>query len=73
MTDEDELEIWRAGPRTGAGGVVPAAPAIVLHEPKFPHNVAQVVRLACAFGERPDGQDARSERPEVRDRRPKRH
>ena len=26
------------------------APAIVLHEPKYPHNVGQIVRLASAFG-----------------------
>jgi tRNA(Leu) C34 or U34 (ribose-2'-O)-methylase TrmL len=43
-------ELWRAGAATGTGGVTPAAPAIVLHEPKYPHNVGQVVRLASAFG-----------------------
>ncbi len=48
--DDEELEIWRSGHRTGAGGIVPAAPAIVLHEPKYPHNVGQVVRLASAYG-----------------------
>lgn len=47
---EDELEIWRSGPHAGVGGVVPAAPALVLHGPKYPHNVGQVVRLASAFG-----------------------
>jgi tRNA(Leu) C34 or U34 (ribose-2'-O)-methylase TrmL len=46
----DDLEIWRSGPAVGVGGIVPAAPAIVLHEPKYPHNVGQVVRLASAFG-----------------------
>jgi tRNA(Leu) C34 or U34 (ribose-2'-O)-methylase TrmL len=51
MSDEhEELEIWRAGHRHGVGGIVPAAPAIVLYEPKYPHNVGQVVRLASAFG-----------------------
>ena len=48
--DEEELEVWRSGHRTGAGGISPAAPAIVLHEPKYPHNVGQVVRLASAYG-----------------------
>ncbi|HEX8216291.1 MAG TPA: TrmH family RNA methyltransferase [Allosphingosinicella sp.] len=48
--DEDDLEIWRSGPRAGIGGIVPAAPAIVLHDPKYPHNVGQIVRLASAFG-----------------------
>jgi tRNA(Leu) C34 or U34 (ribose-2'-O)-methylase TrmL len=51
MPDEhEELEIWRSGAATGVGGVTPAAPAIVLHLPKYPHNVGQVVRLASAFG-----------------------
>jgi tRNA(Leu) C34 or U34 (ribose-2'-O)-methylase TrmL len=51
MDGEDgDLEIWRSGPMTGVGGIVPAAPAIVLHEPKYPHNVGQIVRLASAFG-----------------------
>lgn len=51
MSDEHEgLEIWRAGHRTGVGGITPAAPAIVLHMPKYPHNVGQVVRLASAYG-----------------------
>lgn len=43
-------ELWRAGAASGVGGVEPAAPAIVLHEPKYPHNVGQIVRLASAFG-----------------------
>lgn len=47
---EDEIELWRSGQRSGQGGVVPAAPAIVLHEPKYPHNVGQIVRLASAYG-----------------------
>ena len=47
---DDDLEIWRSGHRTGAGGIRPAAPAIVLHEPKYPHNVGQIVRLASAYG-----------------------
>ena len=47
---EEELEIWRSGHRTGAGGIRPAAPAIVLHDPKYPHNVGQIVRLASAYG-----------------------
>jgi tRNA(Leu) C34 or U34 (ribose-2'-O)-methylase TrmL len=46
----DDLEIWRSGPQSGVGGLVPAAPAIVLVEPKYPHNVGQIVRLASAFG-----------------------
>ena len=51
MSDEhEEVEIWRAGHRPGVGGIVPEAPAIVLHEPKYPHNVGQVVRLASAYG-----------------------
>ena len=51
MADEDEaLEVWRSGAASGIGGVTPAAPAIVLHLPKYPHNVGQVVRLASAFG-----------------------
>jgi len=51
MPDEhEELEIWRSGAATGIGGVIPEAPAIVLHMPKYPHNVGQVVRLASAFG-----------------------
>ena len=51
MADEhEELEIWRSGAASGTGGMVPAAPAIVLHMPKYPHNVGQVVRLASAFG-----------------------
>ncbi|HEX8262876.1 MAG TPA: TrmH family RNA methyltransferase [Allosphingosinicella sp.] len=51
MSDEHEgLELWRSGHRSGVGGIVPKAPAIVLHEPKYPHNVGQVVRLASAFG-----------------------
>lgn len=48
--DGDGLEIWRSGHRTGTGGICPAVPAIVLHEPKYPHNVGQVVRLASAYG-----------------------
>ncbi|HYD38328.1 MAG TPA: TrmH family RNA methyltransferase [Allosphingosinicella sp.] len=51
MADQsDGLEMWRRGPRSGVGGIVPAAPAIVLYEPKYPHNVGQIVRLASAFG-----------------------
>lgn len=50
MEEQDGLEIWRSGPQSGVGGIVPAAPAILLHEPKYPHNVGQVVRLASAFG-----------------------
>jgi len=46
----EESEIWRRGHKTGTGGIAPAAPAIVLHEPKYPHNVAQIVRLASAYG-----------------------
>ena len=48
--EHEELEIWRSGAATGVGGITPAAPAIVLHMPKYPHNVGQVVRLASAFG-----------------------
>ena len=47
---EDGLEIWRSGHRSGTGGIRPVAPAIVLHEPKYPHNVGQIVRLASAYG-----------------------
>jgi len=51
MADEDEaLEVWRSGAASGIGGIDPAAPAIVLHLPKYPHNVGQIVRLASAFG-----------------------
>jgi len=51
LADEhEELEVWRSGAATGIGGIDPAAPAIVLHMPKYPHNVGQVVRLASAFG-----------------------
>ena len=50
MSESDELDLWRSGHRTGVGGVVPTAPAIVLHMPKYPHNVGQVVRLASAYG-----------------------
>lgn len=48
--EHEESEIWRTGAATGVGGITPSAPAIVLHEPKYPHNVGQVVRLASAFG-----------------------
>jgi len=48
--EEEELEIWRSGAASGIGGIDPAAPAIVLHLPKYPHNVGQIVRLASAFG-----------------------
>jgi tRNA(Leu) C34 or U34 (ribose-2'-O)-methylase TrmL len=48
--EDDSRAIWRSGPRTGSGGITPAAPAIVLHMPKYPHNVGQVVRLASAYG-----------------------
>ena len=48
--EDEELEVWRSGRREGAGGIVPAAPAIVLHDPKYPHNVGQIVRLASAYG-----------------------
>lgn len=51
LNDEDEeLEVWRSGQRTGAGGITPMAPAVVLHDPKYPHNVGQIVRLASAYG-----------------------
>ena len=50
LPDHEESEIWRRGHRTGSGGIAPAAPAIVLHEPKYPHNVGQIVRLASAYG-----------------------
>ena len=50
VKEEEDLEIWRSGARTGTGGITPAAPAIVLHEPKYPHNVGQIVRLASAYG-----------------------
>lgn len=50
MADHDGLEVWRSGHRTGVGGIAPAAPAIVLYAPKYPHNVGQVVRLASAYG-----------------------
>jgi len=51
LNDEDEeLEVWRSGQRAGTGGIAPKAPAIVLHDPKYPHNVGQIVRLASAYG-----------------------
>jgi tRNA(Leu) C34 or U34 (ribose-2'-O)-methylase TrmL len=50
MSDAKSLEIWRSGRRTGTGGITPEAPAIVLHMPKYPHNVGQIVRLASAYG-----------------------
>jgi tRNA(Leu) C34 or U34 (ribose-2'-O)-methylase TrmL len=50
MSEHDGVEMWRRGYRTGTGGIVPEAPAIILHEPKYPHNVGQVVRLASAYG-----------------------
>jgi tRNA(Leu) C34 or U34 (ribose-2'-O)-methylase TrmL len=50
MSDHDGLEMWRRGHRSGVGGIAPEAPAIVLHEPKYPHNVGQIVRLASAYG-----------------------
>lgn len=51
MADRHEdLDLWRSGAASGVGGVIPAAPAIVLHAPKYPHNVGQIVRLASAFG-----------------------
>ncbi|HEX6375987.1 MAG TPA: TrmH family RNA methyltransferase [Allosphingosinicella sp.] len=51
MSDEtDGLEMWRRGHRASVGGIAPVAPAIVLHMPKYPHNVGQIVRLASAYG-----------------------
>lgn len=47
---EDGLEIWRSGQHSGRGSIRPEAPAIVLHYPKYPHNVGQIVRLASCFG-----------------------
>lgn len=47
---EDGLEIWRSGQTVGQGGITPVVPAIVLHYPKYPHNVGNVVRLASAYG-----------------------
>jgi tRNA(Leu) C34 or U34 (ribose-2'-O)-methylase TrmL len=49
--DEDGLTIWRRGQTVGQGaGIIPTVPAIVLHSPKYPHNVGQVVRLASCYG-----------------------
>src|ERR1044072_4372247 len=47
---EDGLEIWRSGQQSGVGNIKPKAPAIVLHYPKYPHNVGQIVRLASVYG-----------------------
>jgi len=44
---------WRNGPRVRQvleKDVRLDAPAIVLIDPKYPHNVGQVVRVACCFG-----------------------
>jgi tRNA(Leu) C34 or U34 (ribose-2'-O)-methylase TrmL len=49
--DDDGLFIWRRGQEVGLkGGVPPQVPAVVLHYPKYPHNVGQVVRLASCYG-----------------------
>lgn len=47
---EDGLDIWRSGQKSGVGNITPVAPAIVLVQPKYPHNVGQVVRLASCYG-----------------------
>lgn len=47
---EDGPAIWRAGAVAGKGVPRPEAPAIILHWPKYLHNVGQIVRLASAFG-----------------------
>lgn len=48
---EDGLTIWRSGRTVNVGQPpAPVLPAIVLHYPKYPHNVGQVVRLASCFG-----------------------
>ena len=44
---------WRAGPNLSAPGgrpLAPSVPAIVLVDPKYPHNVGQVVRNASCYG-----------------------
>ncbi len=48
--NEDGLTIWRSGQRVGTGTIEPVAPAIVLCDPKYPHNVGQIVRLASCYG-----------------------
>jgi tRNA(Leu) C34 or U34 (ribose-2'-O)-methylase TrmL len=50
VSAEDGLTIWRSGQRTGGTTPAPVAPAIILHYPKYPHNVGQVVRLASCYG-----------------------
>lgn len=47
---EDGLTIWRSGQRSGTELPKPVAPAIILINPKYPHNVGQVVRLASCYG-----------------------
>ena len=45
--------VYRAGQKVspeGGGPLTPAVPAIVLVEPKYPHNVGQVVRNASCYG-----------------------
>lgn len=43
---------WRRGKDSGthAGPLPGRAPAIVLCNPKYPHNVGQIVRLAACYG-----------------------
>jgi tRNA(Leu) C34 or U34 (ribose-2'-O)-methylase TrmL len=51
-TGEDGLTLWRSGKVIGSNveAITPATPAIILIDPKFPHNVGQIVRLASCFG-----------------------
>lgn len=49
---DDGLDIFRTGldRRLAGAETRPAAPAIILDRPKFPHNVGNVIRLASAYG-----------------------
>jgi tRNA(Leu) C34 or U34 (ribose-2'-O)-methylase TrmL len=50
--DEDGLFIWRRGQEVhrARDGLQPAVPAVVLIDPKYPHNVARAVRTASCYG-----------------------
>jgi tRNA(Leu) C34 or U34 (ribose-2'-O)-methylase TrmL len=49
--DDDGLFIWRRGQEFHqAAPLEPAVPAVVLTQPKFPHNLGQTIRLASCYG-----------------------
>jgi tRNA(Leu) C34 or U34 (ribose-2'-O)-methylase TrmL len=50
--EDDGLYLFRQGRETRRGRLVAAAPAVVLINPKFPHNVGQAVRCASCYGVR---------------------